>query len=69
MQLDEILAFNKMKVLMQGLKTQELVEAMQRLEKNVKNCSFELSDDLRKVKKKGLIIAKKQSAAAVEPVM
>ena len=43
--LSEILSFNKMRVLMRGLETNELVEALQRHQKNFKNCSFELSDD------------------------
>ena len=70
--LNEVQAFNKMRVLMRDLDQNEFVEALKRQEKNFKNCSFDLSEDGTRVRKRGLKIIekpaqKKQTAAAVEP--
>ena len=57
---------------MRDLDQNEFVEALRRQEKNFKNCSFDLSQDGTRVRKRGLKIIekpaqKKQTAAAVEP--
>lgn len=39
---------------MRDLKNSEFIEALKRHQKNFKNCSFELSEDCLRVKKKGL---------------
>ena len=66
----ELLGFNKMKVLMRGLETKELTDALQRHQKNFKNCSFELTEDSLKAKKLGLVVpAPRKQPAAVAPVV
>ena len=60
MPIAELRGFNKMKVLMKGLETKELFDALVRHQKNFKNCSFELSEDSLKVKKLGLVVPVKK---------
>lgn len=62
--LSEILAFNKMRVLMRGLGHDELIEALKRHLKNAPRCSFEINDDFTRLKKKGLVVLKKPQKKA-----
>ena len=56
-----------MRVLMRNLEAGELLSALKRHQTNAPKCSFELSEDGLKVKKKGLKVLKKpQKKVAAE---